>query len=175
MRTTSPTRVTEPVSTSSALTLFAAKEFSLGADAPQGIAILRGCPLSANVEIMPSAAESAAHIRWQTRRLGRNGTYGNWEDCRFERTPETATILTPAAGGIYQLQAVVSDGTGGQALRTYRGGRRRQNRPLQERRSQCGRRRGRTVAAGFAQLCTRVLGAGGIRIDGCLSGAIRIC
>ena len=110
----------EPVATSSALTVFAAKELSLGADAPQGIAILRGCPLSANVEIMPSAAESAAHIRWQTRRLGRNGTYGNWEDCRFERTPETATILTPAAGGIYQLQAVVSDGTGGQALRTYR-------------------------------------------------------
>ncbi len=102
------------------LTVVEADELSLMADTPRGVALLCGKPFVAKIGIKPKEATHLVSARWQTRQLQRSGSYNNWDDCYFFHTSEPDAILTPTAGGIYQLRATIFDGVGGEATRVYK-------------------------------------------------------
>ncbi|MBQ3749599.1 MAG: hypothetical protein II863_19480, partial [Kiritimatiellae bacterium] len=83
-----------------------------------GLVVLRGTPVAVSLDCEPQGAGSRLTTLWHTRRLRSDGSHEPWQ-LAGPNYAGAAAVLTPNAGGVYQVRALASVSGGGTDERHY--------------------------------------------------------
>ena len=83
-----------------------------------GLVVLRGTPVAVSLDCEPQGAGSRLTTLWHTRRLRSDGSFESWQ-LAGPNYDGVAALLTPNAGGVYQIRVLASASGGGTDERHY--------------------------------------------------------
>lgn len=108
----------ESISNQTDLTVVQVNDVILPGAPDDGLVISAGTSVAFDVDVLPVGAQDLLTAMYYVRRLRGNGTYADWEYAAGSYWG-TDVIYNPSAGGIYQVQALVSPGWGAADERYY--------------------------------------------------------
>ena len=107
-----------PIRDEAAVTVVQVNDVALPGAPDDGLVISTGTSVALDLDVLPEGADDLLSVIYKVRRLRGDGTYTDWEYAAGGYSGADA-IYNPAAGGIYQVQALASPGWGAADERYY--------------------------------------------------------